>query len=121
MARSAKGWCDLSISRCWCSSSPGVRTTPAAVCGRGFPSLSLEGNFSVEFRDRNWARNSGAQIQPVLICPYTFFNTSSLASSSAIAPRVNIMTPVAAPAVPYRSAFSNSSALTLFPSGSLQA
>jgi hypothetical protein len=30
-----------------------VRTTPAAVCGRGFPSLSKEGSFSVEFRDRN--------------------------------------------------------------------
>jgi len=44
---------DLLESRCWCSSFPVVRTTPAAVCGRGFPSLSKEGNFSVEFHDRN--------------------------------------------------------------------
>jgi len=45
------GGVDLLESRCWCSSSPAVRTTPAAVYGRGFPSLSKEGNFRVEFRD----------------------------------------------------------------------
>ena len=47
------GGVDLLESRCWCSSSPAVRTTPAAVCGRGFPSLSKEGNFSIEFRATN--------------------------------------------------------------------
>ncbi len=34
-------------------SFPSVRTTPAAACGSGFPSLSKEGIFSAEFRDRN--------------------------------------------------------------------
>jgi hypothetical protein len=33
--------------------SPVVRTSPAAASGRGFPSLSKEGSFKVEFRDRN--------------------------------------------------------------------
>jgi len=49
MAHSATGWWDLLESRCWCGSSPAIRTTPAAVCGRGFPSLSKEGNSSAEF------------------------------------------------------------------------
>jgi hypothetical protein len=44
---------DLLEFRCWCGFSPVVRTKPAAACGRGFPSLSKEGSFKVEFRDRN--------------------------------------------------------------------
>ena len=48
-----RGWCD-----CWNPAAgmvPPIRSNhPAAACGRGFPSLSKEGSFSGEFRDRNY-------------------------------------------------------------------
>ena len=50
MARSATGGCDLMEPHCWCRFPAAVRTTPAAVCGRGFPSLSKEGNFRGRIR-----------------------------------------------------------------------
>jgi hypothetical protein len=37
-----RGRCDLPNSRWWTGSSPPIRTTPAAACGCGFPSLSEE-------------------------------------------------------------------------------
>ena len=36
---------------------PSVRTTPAAACGRSFPSLPKEGIFSAELRYRNYEAN----------------------------------------------------------------
>jgi hypothetical protein len=47
------GWCESVQSRYRFGSSATVRTTPAVVCGPGFPSLSKEGSISAEFRDRN--------------------------------------------------------------------
>jgi hypothetical protein len=43
-----RGWYILLESRCSCVSSSAVRTTPAAVFGRGFPSLSKEGSARAE-------------------------------------------------------------------------
>jgi hypothetical protein len=59
-----QGWCDCCDPAA--GAAPPIRSNhPAAVCGRGFPSLSKEGNFSAEFRDRNQtpALHKGAHLR----------------------------------------------------------
>lgn len=48
------GWYELLQSGYWLSFAATVRTTPAAACGRGSPSLLKEESSVSDFRDRNW-------------------------------------------------------------------
>jgi hypothetical protein len=53
VARSATGVVGVAAIPLLIWLSATVRTTPAVAYGRGFPSLSKEGNLVIEFLDRN--------------------------------------------------------------------